>query len=284
MAGALTALALPSASRPIDRTILAASVTAFGLLGLTEDLRGISPLSRLSIQVAVAVLFAPLILRSMEISIFWQVIVELLTVVWLVAYVNAFNFMDGINGIGLGQVIVAGVTWSLIGGSRNVQILIAAGMTGTGAALGFTFFNFPRARMFLGDVGSYSLGAWLSAVAIFGLKAGIPADAMVAPLSVFLVDTGSTLVRRAFSGQALCQPHRCHAYQRLVDLGWSHTRTTLSVVALMGVCSGLGAVSLISSISARIAADIALAGLLVGYVAAPSYLKTRYRRVTSGSR
>src|SRR5690606_15026464 len=78
--------------------------------------------------------------------------------VWIVAYVNAFNFMDGINGISVAQAAVAGTAWALVGWWQDLPLVTAAGSIVAAAAVAFAPFNFPRARVFLGDAGSYFLG------------------------------------------------------------------------------------------------------------------------------
>jgi UDP-N-acetylmuramyl pentapeptide phosphotransferase/UDP-N-acetylglucosamine-1-phosphate transferase len=136
----------------------------------------------------------------------------------------------------------------------------------------FLPFNFPKAQVFLGDVGSYFIGAWLAALVILGLRAGIPPEAVLAPVALYLADTAVTIVRRARGAETWYLPRRSHAYQRLTQLGWSHTRTTGLVAAAMVSCSALGAVSLIDSIAARLVADLALAAVLVAYLASPTLL------------
>ncbi len=281
LVAASAALVLPTAARSIDTIVLGVAAAAFGVVGLVEDIHGVRPISRLGIQVVFAAVAAPLLLRSMGLSLTWQLAATLVVIAWLIAYVNAFNFMDGINGIAAAQVIVAGMAWTLIGYSRHVQILTIGGIAVVGAALGFAPFNFPRARIFLGDVGSYFLGAWLGALAVLGIRAGIPAEAVLAPLCVYLADTGTTLLHRAFNSEPWYRPHRSHAYQRLIDLGWTHTRTTTLVALAIAACSALGAVSLSSSLPGRTTADVALVTVLSAYLASPYYVECRRRRTTA---
>ena len=116
-------------------------------------------------------------------SVVWQGAVVAGTVLWLVAYTNGFNFMDGIDGISVAQATVAGIVWYVLGRSEHVSSLAVGGAIVAGAVIGFAPFNLLRARMFLGDVGSYFLGAWLAALAVLGLRAGIAPEAVLAPLS-----------------------------------------------------------------------------------------------------
>src|SRR2546428_12499807 len=87
----------------------------------------------------------------------------------------------------------------------------------------FLPFNFPRARMFLGDVGSYFFGAWLAVLAVVGLRQGLTIEAAFAPLAVYVADTGSTLARRLPRHQARYRPHRDHTHHAPTARGVSPT-------------------------------------------------------------
>ncbi len=270
--GAATGLAVFSGDAGDARTGVLLTAAAFGLVGLAEDVVGVPPLRRFLLQVGAAVAALPWLLAPLD-PTSWDVVFGLVAVVWIVAYVNAFNFMDGINGISVAQAIVAGVVWYLVGREEGAAALAAGGIVIAGAAAGFAPFNFPSAKLFLGDVGSYVVGGWLAALVVIGLRSGIPPEAVVAPLALYLADTGSTLLRRVRRGDPWHLPHREHAYQRLVRQGWSHRRTTLLVAAAVSVCSALGAVSLAGGVVARAAADVALAAVLVAYLVLPGRLE-----------
>jgi hypothetical protein len=98
---------------------------------------------------------------------------------------------------------------------------------------------------------------------------------MVAPVALYVADTGVTLVRRVHRHEAWHQAHRQHTYQRLVDLGWSHTQTTGLVFALVTLCSVLGSVSLLGSVPGRVAADLAVVVLVAGYLVLPQLIARR---------
>ena len=254
------------------RTAVLVAALSFGLIGLAEDVRGVPPLPRLGWQLAAAALALVWLLDGLTGHLAWQVVFGAGCLLWLVAFVNAFNFMDGINGISAAQTLVAGLAWFAVGEAEDVPALAAGGALIAAATLAFVPLNFPRAQLFLGDVGSYFIGAWLAALAVVGMRAGLAPEAVLAPLSLYLADTGTTLVRRARASEAWYLPHRSHTYQRLTNLGWSHTTTTAVVGAAMAACSLLGAVALIGPLALRVAADLALAAVLVAYVASPDML------------
>ncbi|QYG92355.1 glycosyltransferase family 4 protein [Iamia sp. SCSIO 61187] len=220
---------------------VAAVASAFGLVGLADDLYNVPARSRLAAQVAIALLAsgAAVLITEPGGTLLGLLIVGI-GAIWLVGYVNGFNFMDGINGISSVQALVAGLSWVAVGRWEDEPAVTAAGVVVAAGAAGFLPFNFPRARMFLGDVGSYFLGAWLAMSALIGVSLGISPVAMGAPLALYLADTSITLARRALRREPLTEAHRSHAYQRLVVHGWSHARVTVTVGAVIGACSLVG--------------------------------------------
>jgi len=129
-----------------------------------------------------------------------------------------------------------------------------------------------RARVFLGDVGSYALGAALALLAAWAVIRGIPPEAALGPLALYLADTAWTLQRRIRAGENWLEAHRTHTYQRLCDVGWSHQRVTLGTGAATAVLSLLGAVSLTPHLGLRVAADLTAVGLLAAYLRSPALL------------
>lgn len=263
----LVALSASSAITGSYRVALVVAATGFGLIGLAEDLWGIPALYRLWLHALAAAATLPWLAQGLHEPAGLEVAFILLTFIWIVAYVNAFNFMDGINGISCAQAIVAGGTWYAIGRYEHVPALAGGGAIVAAAAFGFAPFNFPRARVFFGDVGSYFFGAWLAVLVVVGLRARIAPEAVIAPVSLYLVDTATTLVRRVARHERWYEPHREHAYQRLVRAGHAHARATGLVAAAMAVCATLGAVSLTSApAAARALADAGIVGILGAYV------------------
>lgn len=243
----------------------------FAAIGLVDDLTiGVTVFARLALQVLAAVATLLFLLDGMGGATAWKVVFSAGAVSWIVSFVNGFNFMDGINGISSFTAIVAGITYGLLGSRANADILEFGGIAIAGAALGFLPFNFPRARVFLGDVGSYAMGGWIAILAVIGLRANLPPEAVFAPLAIYLADTATTLLRRAVRGEAIFEAHREHAYQRLVDGGWSQRSVAVAVFAFMLVCSGVGALSLTESAAPRALGDLGIAVAVSGYLLLPS--------------
>jgi len=120
--------------------------------------------------------------------------------------------------------LVAGIAISASSSLASVCFVLA------GSTLGFLIFNFPPARIFLGDVGSHFLGLLLGTVAIWGEQEGVPFWIVVFCLGAFLYDGTYTLFRRLFLGKNITQAHRFHLYQRLNRMGWTYR----SVLKLYG--------------------------------------------------
>jgi UDP-N-acetylmuramyl pentapeptide phosphotransferase/UDP-N-acetylglucosamine-1-phosphate transferase len=131
--------------------------------------------------------------------------------------------MDGINGIATTQAILAGLAFAMVLPPPYGLAGVVLGL----ACLGFLPFNYPRARIFMGDVGSGALGYAIAAlVCLVSVRTDIHWLLLLVPLSAFLVDAGFTLLSRILSGQRWMEPHTQHLYQRAVKGGASHTSVT----------------------------------------------------------
>lgn len=157
-----------------------------------------------------------------------------ITLLWIVGLINAYNFMDGIDGIAGGQALVAGVGWAILGWLGQHTLLLILGGILSSASLGFLRHNWPPARIFMGDVGSAFLGY---SFAILPLMLDTPKLPMVGLLLVwpFVFDTMLTIIRRFRKGENIFTAHRSHLYQRLVIAGYSHQRVALTYIGLAAV-------------------------------------------------
>ncbi|EMF59112.1 Undecaprenyl-phosphate N-acetylglucosaminyl 1-phosphate transferase [Stenotrophomonas maltophilia EPM1] len=166
-----------------------------------------------------------------------------LVLVFTASLINIWNFMDGINGIAASQAIVVALGLAPVLPWPYSLAAVALGL----ACLGFLPFNFPRARIFMGDVGSGALGYAVAVVlAIAAVRTDINWILLLVPASAFLVDAGFTLAARIISGQRWMEPHTQHVYQRAVQAGASHAQVTgmyfalgLFSITVLNVCSNL---------------------------------------------
>lgn len=258
------------------------ALVGFALIGLVEDLRRNRPVAmRLGSQLLAGTFAALALVAGSDQSRGMTIFLVAVVLGWLVTFANAFNFMDGINGIsGIEAAVIAGTVSVLALLDDDPTLATVAAVVAAGA-LSFLPYNFPRARLFMGDVGSYLLGAGLAALAVLGVRAGIVVFALLAPFVPYLADTSVTLGRRLIRGERWWEPHRQHAYQRLVDAGWSHGRTVLLIGVVTAVCGTAGIIGDHFGGSAWVASAIATGGVTAAYLATPAWVA---RRSASGER
>jgi UDP-N-acetylmuramyl pentapeptide phosphotransferase/UDP-N-acetylglucosamine-1-phosphate transferase len=254
----------------------------YAALGLAEDVRGVSVKARLVAQLGIGLVVGAVLVAHAPVSAAVAVVMTLILAVWMTGYVNAFNFMDGINGIAAAHTVVAGLVFVVIGAVRDLPLLIGAGAAVVAAALTFLPWNAGRARIFLGDVGSYGLGGALAALAAYAVLHGVPIEAALSPLALYLADTGWTLLRRIRAGQRWYQAHRWHVFQRLVDVGFSHSQVAFGTATFTAALSLCGLTSLVGGGLARGSADLVGVVALILYVSAlPPAVPSRRRPQTS---
>ncbi len=255
-------------------TAVAVGVALFGMLGLVDDLSGADPHVRLVLQVLLAVGMATTVAVAMP-SPWGTGLVAVVGSIWLVSYVNAFNFMDGINAISAVSALLAACWFGGLAAHASDAVVYAASWALAGASVGFLPWNAPRSRVFLGDVGSYGVGALIGSLALLTALREGSVWAALAPLAIYLVDTGGTLVRRAALGESLLQAHRSHVYQRLLDRGLSHPLVA-GLVAFAGVLICLAGLVLPTTVAVGFA-------VLIGavYLALPRLFGQRVHEVIS---
>ncbi|MBE2225459.1 MAG: glycosyltransferase family 4 protein [Anaerolineae bacterium] len=167
----------------------------------------------------------------------------IVTFFWLVGLTNAYNFMDGIDGLAGGQGVVAGLGWLILGQLIGNDLVSVLGLGLAAANLGFLGHNWPPARIFMGDVGSGYLGYLFALLPMMVLNDAYPSLIPGALcLWPFIFDTGFTFCRRLIKRENVFAAHRSHLYQRLVINGYSHRFVTLLYIglALIGVILGIG--------------------------------------------
>jgi UDP-GlcNAc:undecaprenyl-phosphate GlcNAc-1-phosphate transferase len=221
--------------------VLVVTALMLGMVGLVDDVRSLAPALRLTAQGIVALTASLVVARLVGDAGLWAPGFVIAAAVAAVAYVNAFNFMDGINGISALNAAVCGGWLAWLGHGHDVTALVLVGSALAGAALGFLPWN-ASSRVFLGDVGSYGVGALVASASVLGWGAGIPASLVVAPTLLYFADTGWVILKRGWAGEPLTQAHRSHVYQRLVRRGWPHWASAGWSAALATVMCLLAAV------------------------------------------
>ena len=265
-AATLSLVVVPAMVSPDDTPIgpalypLLAGAALIFAVGLVDDIRGLGPVPKLAVELiaaAVIMLSGFLIERVTLLGTTWPLgwMAYPVTAAWLVGVTNAFNLIDGVDGLAPGISALAGAACGailIVRGHHPEAMLLAAFV---GAMLGFLVYNFAPASIFLGDSGSLVAGFLLAATAISGWQKGATALASAVPLLIFalpIADAATTLARRIVARPAdgrsigatlrrIAEPDREHIHHRLLALGWSVPRT---VVVLYGVTALLSVLAL----------------------------------------
>ena len=266
-------------------------------LNLFDDLRGLSPLKKLVIQILAAVIiiasgigidhltnpFGPEInLNSVYIPIFaWNGVVyhfslwsDLLTLLWLVGMMNVMNFVDGVDGLAGGLSVIAGIILFLLSVSSvvNQELTGMIAIVFAGAVAGFLFWNFPPAKIFMGDSGSMFLGFMLGVLPL--ISGGKLATAFLV-LGFPIIDGLVVAIGRIARGKnPVNTPDKTHIHHRFLSAGFT---TRQSILSMYFIAAAFGWVALRSSTTEKFVA----AGVLVLLVLLTIYFLTNYRRARS---
>jgi UDP-N-acetylmuramyl pentapeptide phosphotransferase/UDP-N-acetylglucosamine-1-phosphate transferase len=199
--------------------------TVISIVSFFDDIYELSPKLRLIVQSLVAILGIVAIGGFNQVNLGFfiienQIITNVFAFFMIVWFINLYNFLDGINGYaGSEAVFLALAGFVLFGGAHFAVLAVAV--------LGFLFWNYNKAKIFMGDVGSTLLGY---NIAIFTLYYANQESTnlwiWIILFGVFWFDATLTLLRRKRNGEQISQAHKKHAYQRLTQSGWSHYKVT----------------------------------------------------------
>jgi UDP-GlcNAc:undecaprenyl-phosphate GlcNAc-1-phosphate transferase len=229
------------------------------LLGVYDDLRGANAKVKFAGLTGVAVLFFVLGGRIVTLSIplvgsvtLHPILGFLLTLIWIVGIANAFNLIDGVDGLASGSALFSSLVLFSVSLIQGRPLVAVIALVLTGALAGFLRYNFNPASIFLGDSGSLFVGFSLAALAILGSQKASTAVAVAIPILAFglpVVDTSVSIARRLISGKPIFQGDREHIHHMLLERGWSQRRVALvlygvsalfALLAMLFVSSGNG--------------------------------------------
>ena len=216
----------------------------FFLIGLVDDLFGLSAISRLIMQAVIASMawyvgvdIAFLSLPLVETGIIqlpdWLSLI--VTIFWLVGMANAINWIDGLDGLAAGVSGIAAVVMMVVSlyMQQPAAALIAAALAG--GALSFLRYNFNPAQIFMGDGGAYFIGFTLAGVGIIGLVKGVTTVAVLLPsltLAIPILDMSAVILLRMRKGLSPFVADKRHLHHRLLKAGFSHRFTVLFIYVL----------------------------------------------------
>ena len=230
-------------------TILPPAILIF-LLGVYDDRRNASPLLKFSVQaIAGAMLFAgglrifalPVLFGTHRFS---GVTGLALTIVWVIAITNAFNLIDGLDGLAAGSALFSTLVVFVVALLGNMSLISLVALALAGAIVGFLRYNFNPATIFLGDCGSLFIGFMLSALALYGSQKTPTIVAVAIPMVSFglpILETSLSVLRRLISGRPVFTADREHIHHKLLQLGMSHRQV---VIVLYGVSAIFALLSL----------------------------------------
>jgi UDP-N-acetylmuramyl pentapeptide phosphotransferase/UDP-N-acetylglucosamine-1-phosphate transferase len=211
-----------------NTSLLPVMLAAFALaaISMLDDVRGLP----VALRFLAHFLAAVACLLALGVS-GWGLLLATLAVVWMT---NLYNFMDGSDGLAGGMAVIGFGALALAAWLGDAPGLAAFCASIAAAALAFLRFNFPPARLFMGDAGSIPLGFLAAALGILGAQHNVwPWLFPLLVFSPFIVDASVTLVRRALRGEKIWQAHRSHYYQRVVLMGATHRQLAWAAYALM---------------------------------------------------
>jgi UDP-N-acetylmuramyl pentapeptide phosphotransferase/UDP-N-acetylglucosamine-1-phosphate transferase len=235
-----------------------------------DDARGLPISVRLGVQFAAAAGFAYGALAGLALPLVAPIVVGIM---WVT---NLYNFMDGSDGLAGGMTVFG---FSFLGtgawmSGDDALLIECAIVAAAGAA--FLPFNFPPARLFMGDAGSVPIGFLAAVLSLAGWRDGDwPFWFPVAVFSPFIVDATLTLLKRAGARERIWEAHNKHYYQRLVRMGWGHGRTALAEYALMLACGTAALWALREPLYLQLSA---LLGLVALHAALALWVDSAWRR------
>jgi len=217
------------------------------VVSFIDDCIGLPAIFRLSVQAAAAgIIIAGVGLTVSSIPIpggptiqlgLAAIPVSALLLVWMA---NLYNFMDGMDGFAGGMTFWGFGFLAYLGWQAQYPVMLIISTFVAMSALGFLMYNFPPARIFMGDAGSITVGFLAGTLTILGVRDRLfEIWVPIMIFSPFIVDATVTLTRRALRRKRIWEAHREHYYQRVVLSGWSHRRTVLAEYGIMILCGGL---------------------------------------------
>ena len=221
------------------------------LLGVYDDLRGTNAVFKFIGLGMIATLFYAMGGRIDALSVPFFGSVQLgpllsfvVTIVWLVGITNAFNLIDGLDGLASGAALFSSLVILGVAISQDQSLTVVIALVLCGAVAGFLRYNFNPASIFLGDSGALFIGFLLAAMSVVGTQKATTAVAIVVPILAFgfpVVDTAMTMGRRLVSRKPVFQGDNEHIHHMLLARGWSQRRVAL---VLYGVCAAFGLLAL----------------------------------------
>jgi UDP-N-acetylmuramyl pentapeptide phosphotransferase/UDP-N-acetylglucosamine-1-phosphate transferase len=253
----IVSVAVASLSNSVhDLAVITASFFIVAGVSFLDDRYSIAPGYRLIAHVfaAAVVLAGGFYLQTLEVpGTIWQwpyAVAALFSVLYTVWMINLYNFMDGMDGFAGGMAVSGFAVFAVFGWMAGHDAFFIISLIIAASSGGFLVFNFPPARIFMGDVGSSTLGLLAATLSLWGAKDGIfPFWIAVLVFSPFIADATVTLLRRFMRHEKLWHAHKTHYYQKLVQAGWGHRKTVMLEYVIMLGCGITALLSLHATVA-----------------------------------
>ena len=233
------------------------------IIGLIDDKMGIMPGLKLLGQFLAAMIVIKAGLRIGFIKNYY--LSTIITYIWVIGVTNAFNLLDNMNGLSAGLAGIASLFFGIIAYLNGQYLICVISLALAGSTLGFLKHNFPKAKIFMGDSGSFILGYVLSAVAVMGSwRNDAITPSLLIPIFVLgypIFDTTLVSVMRTLQGRSIFQGGKDHSSHMLSLIGFKRYRAVL-MVYLISICLGIAAIT-IRNISGRSAIILGVATFIV---------------------
>ncbi|GFN22763.1 glycosyltransferase family 4 protein [Thermanaeromonas sp. C210] len=222
------------------------------VVGLVDDIRGLSPRWKLAGQVAAALVVAlfgarvEFLTNPFDGFLFLGKLAIPVTVFWLVSVTNALNLVDGLDGLAAGTALIASVTMAVVAWLEGETRVAFLALALAASILGFLPYNFYPASIFMGDSGSMFLGLTLATLAVLGLTKSATVISLFIPvliLGIPILDTFFAIVRRFLNRRPIFQPDKGHLHHCLMAYGLTQKQAVLAIY-LVNLCLGASAVLL----------------------------------------
>lgn len=192
-----------------------------------------------------------------------------ITIFWIVAITNAINLIDGLDGLSSGISMISIATIAILAGLGGKSLILTLSLIVLGSIIGFLFYNFYPAKIFMGDTGSLLLGYCISILSLLGLYKSVTLFSFIVPiliLGVPIFDASFAIIRRIVQKRPISSPDKSHIHHRLLALGFSHRNTVLLIYG-MGIIFSISAI-LFSNATMRVSILILVVLLIAGLVLA----------------
>lgn len=254
---------------------LLVGATLIVILGLIDDYKNLPPKVKLLGQIVAA---GVLVAFGVQIDFvadpfgdyfYLEYFAVPATLFWIVGLTNTVNLIDGLDGLAAGVATIASITILLVAIQNSFVLVTIITAALAGAAIGFLWYNFNPAKIFMGDTGSMFLGFVLAGISVIGAVKSAATIALIVPilaLGVPIMDTSFAIIRRYRGGVPIFKPDKGHLHHRLLDMGFNQRQAVLLMYVISAML-GMSAV-LLNEVSGGIAVAIVVAVLLVVFVGA----------------